>query len=537
MALFEIKNLSFSYPNSSKIIDDINFEIEEGDFTVLCGPTGSGKTTLLRLLKPELSPIGNTEGEIYFNGELVSNLSLEKSAKIGFVQQSVEQQIVTDKVWHEIAFGMENLNFSQSLMRRRVAEIMSYFGIDNLFDCNTSELSGGQKQIISLASVIAMNPKAIIFDEPTSQLDPVSASEFLTTIKKLNDELGITVIITEHRLENVIPLCNKIIFLDSGKITSQGKTKETIEKIIDNDTFLNYMPGSVKIYSLLKKEGECPLNVTEGKSYLKNHPLPDNGEYIPTYEEISKEPVVKLKDVCFRYDKNSNDVLKDTCLTAYKNEILCVLGANGSGKTTMLYSIAGLINPYAGKIEILGKNIKKYKNNELYDNCIAMLPQNVETVFLHNTLKEELDEVNTDFSIIPYDLSYAADRHPYDLSGGEQQLAALGKILASKPQILLLDEPTKGLDSNAKFLIADVLKKLKYKGITVIVVTHDVEFSAMCADRVAMFFRGKVTCIDTPHKFFSENLFYTTSINRITKDFCKNLVTFEDLKKYIGGTV
>ncbi len=537
MALFEIKNLSFSHPNASKIIDNICFEIKEGDFVVLCGPTGSGKTTLLRLLKPELSPLGNMEGEIYFNGESISNLSFEKSSKIGFVQQSVEQQIVTDKVWHEIAFGMENLSFSQGLMRRRVAEVMSYFGIDNFFDCNTSELSGGQKQIIALASVIAMNPKVIIFDEPTSQLDPVSASEFLTTIKKLNEDFGITVIIIEHRLENVIPLSNKIIFLDNGKIIAQGKTREIIEKVLDNNTFFNYMPGSVKIYSLFEKEGKCPLNVTEGKLYLKNHPLPNEREYNPYIEESSKEPVIKLKNVFFKYDKDLNDVLKDTSLTSYKNEILCILGANGSGKTTLLNSIAGLIKPYAGKIEVLGKNIKKYKNNELYNNCIAMLPQNVETVFLHNTLKEELDEVNADFSIIPYDLFYAADRHPYDLSGGEQQLAALCKILASKPKILLLDEPTKGLDANAKLLIADVLKKLKYKDITVIAVTHDVEFSAICADRVAMFFRGNITCIDTPNKFFSENLFYTTSLNRITKDFCKNLITFEDLKKYIGGMV
>ena len=540
MALFEINNLSFSYPGSGRILDGVNLKIERGDFLILCGATGSGKTTLLRLMKPELSPKGERTGEILCNGKNIDTLTPSESVKIGFVCQSAEHQTVTDKVWHEIAFGMENLRFTQSEMSRRIAEISGYFGIDSLFDKNISELSGGQKQTVALASVLAMNPDVIIFDEPTSQLDPVAAGEFLASLKKINDEQGITIIITEHRLENVIPLSNKIAVLDGGKITLSGSTRETVGKIGRGDFLFDSLPGSAKLFNILKGEGECPLTVREGREFIEKSesakslgktdriPISENGEKI-------QNPALKIRDVCFRYSKDEPDVLLNTSLTAAGGEILCVLGANGSGKSTLLYAVSGLVRPYAGKIEIFGKNIRKYTGQSLYDNCVALLPQNAQSVFVKNTLREELKEAGTDFSIIPYDLSYAADIHPYDLSGGEMQLAALAKVLASKPHLLLLDEPTKGLDSHAKRTVCEVLKSLKKQGITVIAVTHDVEFAALCADRVAMFFRGAVTAVGEPHVFFAENLFYTTSINRITSPFNPYIITLEDAEKCLGG--
>lgn len=534
MALFEIKNLCFSYPGTGEIIKNISMDIEKGDFITLCGPTGCGKTTLLRLLKPELTPTGIKTGVINYKGEQLNEQS-GKSIEIGFVQQSVDHQIVTDKVWHEVAFGMENAGFSDSLMKRRAAEVMGWFSVDSLFDCKTEELSGGQKQIVSLASVMALNPQVIILDEPTSQLDPVAAASFLTSLKQLNEELGVTVIITEHRLENVIPLSNKLCLIDKGEIIRYGNVKDTVKELLSDDKYVRYMPGSAKLYKLLGMAGECPLNVCEGKKYLNANPLPQKGSYTPEYNEDKTEPAVELKNVCFRYDRNSQDVLKETDLTVYKGEILCMLGSNGSGKTTLLRAVSGLVKPYYGKVEINGKNINKYKGQELYNNCLTMLPQNVETVFLYNSLKEELEKSGISFDVIPYDLSYAANTHPYDLSGGEQQLAAIAKALSTNPRILLLDEPTKGLDYNSKQIIAKVLKSLKAKGTTILIVTHDIEFSAMCADRVAMLFRGAVTCCDHPHKFFSDNAFYTTSISKITRDFCDNLITDEDVEKYLEG--
>ena len=536
MALFEVKNLTFGYPLADKIIDSVSFTVEQGDFIAVCGPTGSGKTTLLRLMKPELAPLGDKSGEVLFEGVRTDDLTPEQSAAIGFVSQSPEHQIVTDKVWHEVVFGMENLRFPQNLMKRRVAEIMSYFGIDTLFDKNTADLSGGQKQMIALSGVLVMNPKVIILDEPTSQLDPVSASEFLTTLRKLNEELGITIILTEHRLENVVPLCNKLCVIENGRITAFGETRQTVREITGNDRIAASMPGSVRLYKILGAHGECPINITEGKKYFREHFTRNT---VPFDEEKPPEgkKAARLKNVYFRYEKNAPDVLHNTSLTAYENEILCVLGSNGSGKTSLLYTIAGLTSPYAGSVEIFGKNIRKYKGQSLYNNCISLLPQDAQTVFLHNTLEEEFGSAGISFEDAPYDLSYAAKTHPYDLSGGEQQLAALALVLASKPRILLLDEPTKGLDSYAKQKVRDALKKLKEQGLTIIIVTHDVEFAALCADRAAMFFRGECVCVDTPKKFFSENIFYTTSTARIVSGICDGLINPDDVRKYAEGSV
>ncbi len=542
MALFEIKDFGFSYPcingEYKEVLKNISLEIESGDFITLCGPTGSGKTTLLRCLKPELTPKGKTCGHILFGGRTVGELPAEESVKIGFVQQSAEHQTVTDKVWHEVAFGMENLSYSQSLMSRRLAETMSYFGIDNLFDSGTAELSGGQKQAVALAAVTAMNPQVIILDEPTSQLDPVAASEFLTSLKKLNDEFGITVIITEHRAENVIPLCNKLAVMENGCVTAFGDVRETISKTVQKSRVFDSMPGSVKLYYKLGCDGKIPLNVREGRDLISSL-QPEKIRAVAEYgtdekaekgsDDGSGEYALKIKNLFFRYTKESPDALRGANLSVKKGEIMCMLGANGSGKSTLLSAVSGLILPYSGKIEIFGKNIKKYAGQSLWNECVALLPQDAQCLFVRNTLREELDEAGADFDTIPYDLSYAAETHPYDLSGGEMQLAALAKVMASKPKLLLLDEPTKGLDPLAKKTVIQVLKALKESGVTVLAVTHDVEFAAMCSDRTALLFRGEVTAVDEPHRFFAGNIFYTTSINKICRDINPFIIGLSDI--------
>jgi energy-coupling factor transport system ATP-binding protein len=433
---------------------------------------------------------------------------------------------------------MENLRYSQSLMSRRLAETMGYFGIDTLFDSGTAELSGGQKQAVALAAVTAMNPRVIILDEPTSQLDPVAASEFLTSLKKLNDEFGITVIITEHRAENVIPLCNKLAVMENGTVTAFGEVRDTISKTAGNERIFDSMPGSVRLWYKLGCDGKIPLTVREGRNMISSLP-PEKTGVISEYGRAEKteeknnsgsgECALKVKNLYFRYTKESPDALRDTSLTVNKGEIMCMLGANGSGKSTLLAAVSGLVTPYSGKIEVFGKNIKKYTGQSLWNECVALLPQDAQCLFVRSTLKEELEEVGASFDIIPYDLSYAAGTHPYDLSGGEIQLAALAKVMASKPKLLLLDEPTKGLDSYAKNTVVQVLRALKDKGITVLAVTHDVEFAAMCSDRVALLFRGEVTAVDEPHGFFADNIFYTTSINKICRDINPFIIRPEDM--------
>lgn len=530
MELLKIENLTFTYPNTlSPAIKGVNLTVHEGEFTVLCGATGSGKSTLLRLLKRELSPMGDISGSIYYKEKNITELSSNVSAsKIGFVMQNPEHQIVTDKVWHELGFGLENMGLPQNEIALRVCEMASYFGIESWFEKSVSELSGGQKQLLNLASVMAMQPDVLILDEPTAQLDPIAATDFINTLKKLNTDFSLTVIIVEHRLEEVIPICDNLIVLKDGVVTHNGNPKTVIRQLKEDDDILSAMPSSVRLYHSLRGKGSCPLTVREGRQFLQDNfgnkitSLPDR-KYVH-----NKNTVLEFKEVFFRYERNLPDVLKGINLSVYENEIFCILGGNGSGKTTTLNTAAGLLKAYSGSVRVFGKKIKEYKNQTLYKECLSMLPQDVETVFLKNTVKEELSGV--DAGELPFDISHLLDKHPYDLSGGEQQLVALAKVLAAKPKLLLMDEPTKGLDATKKAQIINILKQLKLKGVTVVIVTHDVEFAAECADRCALFFRGNIVSVDTPAEFFSNNRFYTTAASRMSRAFYEKTVTVRQIE-------
>ena len=531
MELLKIENLTFAYPNTlSPTIKGVNLTVNEGEFTVLCGATGSGKSTLLRLLKRELSPTGDISGSIYYKETNITELSSNISAsKIGFVMQNPEHQIVTDKVWHELGFGLENMGLPQNEIALRVCEMASYFGIESWFEKSVSELSGGQKQLLNLASVMAMQPDILILDEPTAQLDPIAATDFINTLKKLNTDFSVTVIIVEHRLEEVIPICDNLIVLKDGVVTHNGDPRTVIKQLEADDDILSAMPSSVRLYHSLRGKGSCPLTVREGRRFLQDNfgnkitSLPDE-KYVH-----NKNAVLEFKEVFFRYERNLPDVLKGINLSVYENEIFCILGGNGSGKTTTLNTAAGLIKAYSGSVKVFGKKIKEYKNQTLYKECLSMLPQDVETVFLKNTVNEELSGVDT--GELPFDISHLLDKHPYDLSGGEQQLVALAKVLAAKPKLLLMDEPTKGLDSIKKAQIINILKQLKQRKVTVVIVTHDVEFAAECADRCALFFRGNIVSVDRPCEFFSNNRFYTTAASRMSRGFYEKTVTLRQIER------
>ena len=531
MELLKIENLTFAYPNTlSPTIKGVNLTVNEGEFTVLCGATGSGKSTLLRLLKRELSPTGDISGSIYYKETNITELSSNISAsKIGFVMQNPEHQIVTDKVWHELGFGLENMGLPQNEIALRVCEMASYFGIESWFEKSVSELSGGQKQLLNLASVMAMQPDILILDEPTAQLDPIAATDFINTLKKLNTDFSVTVIIVEHRLEEVIPICDNLIVLKDGVVTHNGDPRTVIKQLEEDDDILSAMPSSVRLYHSLRGKGSCPLTVREGRRFLQ-----DNfGNKITSLSDEkyvhNKNAVLEFKEVFFRYERNLPDALKGINLSVYENEIFCILGGNGSGKTTTLNTAAGLIKAYSGSVKVFGKKIKEYKNQTLYKECLSMLPQDVETVFLKNTVNEELSGVDT--GELPFDISHLLDKHPYDLSGGEQQLVALAKVLAAKPKLLLMDEPTKGLDTIKKAQIINILKQLKQRKVTVVIVTHDVEFAAECADRCALFFRGNIVSVDRPCEFFSNNRFYTTAASRMSRGFYEKTVTLRQIER------
>lgn len=556
MECYAIKNLTFAYPEQErKVLDDITINIEQGQFVVLCGPSGCGKTTLLRQLKTILSPHGVISGSIYFEGTALDELNQqEQSARIGFVLQSPENQIVTDKVWHELAFGLESLGYDTPTIRLRVAEMASFFGIQNWFYKDVAELSGGQKQILNLAAIMAMQPSVLILDEPTSQLDPIAASDFLATVGKINREFGTTVILTEHRLEEALSMADRAIVMDDGKIIADSNPKEvgqTLRK--KNHKMFIAMPVPIQVYAGIDNNFECPITVREGRQWLDNFAKENEVKAID--ESVKREithakPSVEVKEAWFKYEKDLPDVVKGVSIEAYPGELLAILGGNGTGKTTTLSLMSGLNRPYRGSVMIHNREIHTIADSEKYNGLLGVLPQNPQSLFVKKTVEGDLYEMLKGRKLSKNEqqrriykisqlceLTHLMGQHPYDLSGGEQQRAALAKILLLEPEILLLDEPTKGMDAEFKQTFAGILKRLLKKGVTVIMVSHDIEFCAKYADCCALFFDGAIVTKERPKEFFSGNSFYTTAANRMARHRLPFAVTAEDVIKACGGTV
>lgn len=537
MEIFKINNLTFKYPESNEpTLKDITLNINRGEFVTICGKSGCGKTTLLRQLKPSLASYGTLSGTIEFFGKEINKLDdREQCQKIGYVQQRPENQIVTDKVWHELAFGLENLGYKTDEIRIKVAETASFFGIQNWFLKDVTELSGGQKQLLNLASVMVMQPDVLILDEPTAQLDPITAVNFLETVSKINRELGTTVILTEHRLEEVFPMSDRIIVIDEGRIIANDTPESIGEKIIDNPMF-NALPTPIRIYYSIEKYGKCPVTIRDGRKWLEAIGKMD--ELNIQAPKSNNNVLIELKDIWFRYEKDAPDVVKGLSTKIYSDEIFAIVGGNGTGKTTAMSLMCGLLKPYRGKVLINGKSISKITDK--FQGLFAVLPQDPQSVFSQNTAYLELAEMSDNEEKInkiakQCHIEHLLKKHPYDLSGGEQQRLALAKILMLEPKILLMDEPTKGFDSYFKEKFANILGDLKTKGVTIIMVSHDIEFCAKYADRCAMFFDGNITSVDNSRDFFAGKSFYTTAANRMARGIIPNAVLAEDIIENIKG--
>ena len=541
MAHFEIKDLTFSYASAKgkHSLENVSLSIEQGEFVTLCGKSGSGKSTLLRQLKTVLTPNGKRTGEILFRGVPLKQVSdREQSEKIGFVMQNPDDQIVTDKVWHELAFGLESLGCDQKTMRGRVAEMACYFGIQDWFHRDVATLSGGQKQLLNLASIMAMQPEVLILDEPTSQLDPIAASDFLNTVRKINTELGTTVIITEHRLEDIFPYADRAVVMDKGRVIADDAPGKVGQLLFEqSNPMFTAMPTPVRVYYGAGGKGESPLTVRQGRSWLsREFPTKPEKNTIPapSLPEEIENPALTLKELWFRYEKDSPDILRGVSAEIPAGSLYAILGGNGAGKSTTLKAISGICHPYRGKVTLFGKPVEKYKSSELFHGCLAMLPQDPKSLFVKKAVREDLTEMTRDKQEIERiaalcQVTELLDSHPYDLSGGEQQRAALAKVLLTNPKLLLLDEPTKGIDSFFKETFAEILADLKKQGITIVMVSHDVEFCARYADIVSMFFDGQVLTTDTPRRFFGANSFYTTAAHRMSRHVFEGAVTAEDV--------
>ena len=539
MAVLTLEDLSFTYPGgAAPTLNHVNLTVAQGEYILLCGKSGSGKTTLLRHLKTVLSPHGSRTGAVRLDGIPLEEIGLRQQAeKIGFVMQNPDDQIVTDKVWHELAFGLENLGMEQSLMRLRVAEMASFFGIQDWFHREISQLSGGQKQLVNLAAIMAMQPEILILDEPTSQLDPIAAADFLNTLKKINRELGTTILITEHRTEDIFPVADRVIVMEQGRITADGDPRTVARQLYESGSqMFPALPAPVRIFYGADAQGTCPLTVREGRSWLTHQfPTPPriSAPEAETPFPAGKIPALEIREGWFRYERTGPDVLKGLCFSVPQGALYAIVGGNGSGKSTTLKTACGICKLYRGSVRVFGKPLQAYKGR-LFDGCLSMLPQDPKCIFVKQTVLDDLKEMSSDMEKIREtarlcQIDHLLHAHPADLSGGEMQRAALAKVLLTGPEILLLDEPTKGMDSFFKIKFAEILADLKKRGVTTVMVSHDVEFCARYADTVSMMFDGSIITTNTPDRFFSQNSFYTTAANRMSRHIFDDAITDEDV--------
>lgn len=598
--IIQIRDLTFAYAAGDEpVLSDINIDIGSGEFVIIMGSSGSGKTTLLKMLKRNMIPAGRYSGRVYIYGKEADKLTdRENAAGIGYVSQDPDNQIVTDKVWHELAFGLENLGMDNVTIRKKVAEMSEYFGITGWYDREVSKLSGGQKQILNLASVMVMQPGILLLDEPTANLDPLAAIRFLDVVKRINQELGVTVVMVEHNLEHIYADADRIIAIDKGRVAANSSPKKAAADIITAGSFLiEGLPVASRLYSgYNKKNGnsvvsynnvnidsnnknnhilsdEIPLTVKEGRRWYVNYKkvygkditkdkdkinnfagksiindkvikkdvLEDNITGNKNKKRIGfikknnlenkssrkntdniENTVCQLKNVSYSYNKKLPYIIDGVDVSFKEGKITAILGGNGAGKSTMLKLIAGIIEPVRGKI--------------ISNKRIIMLPQDPKAVFTEVSVEEELAEVLMDkgngiYNNMPmedkreiveqiieeFGLNDIRKNNPYDISGGQQEKLAIAKVLLLKPEVLLLDEPTNGLDPYFKKTLGKLLKKINAGGVTIIIVSHDLEFVDSFCDDVIMLFDRKVAAQDSTHKFLRDNMFYTTNYYRIMK--------------------
>ena len=527
MELIKSDGFSFSYTlGGHKILDNVSFSVNEGELILLCGATACGKTTLLKSMKPELAPNGIRSGCLFFDGMDISSVPSKQSAsEIGYVMQRPENQTVTDRVRSELAFGCESLGLPQNEIHRRIAEISVFFSLSDILDAELSTLSGGQLQLLNLASAVAMYPKLLLLDEPTAQLDPIASGEFIRTLYRLTRELSITVIIAEHRFSELLSVADRVLFLENGKVGAFDFPKAAVKKMCMSPSLGSSMPWGLQIWNnCVEQTGNIspPLRLSESRNMLRTSFGLEGKSIAETPGIRSDETALRLKNVCFAYSGKGRDIISHADLEVKKGECFAVLGGNGSGKSTLLSVISGIVKPYCGKIEIFGRSLKKSTDN------VGILPQDVRCLFLGDTVGEVLD--GADFSDI-YDFSELTDMHPFDLSGGQAQLLGLAVLLSRNKQIILLDEPTKGLDGFFRSRVTEIIKSLIGNGTTVIIVTHDTELAAECADRCGIFFDGSVMSVMTPRELFAEGIFYTTEAAKMSRGICSGAVTAAQLSE------
>lgn len=551
MGLFEIKNLTYFYPDREKpALDKVNLQVEEGEFIFLIGASGCGKSSLLRAMAGLLPDYygGKIGGGVHYSGSSLGKWDKNQLAReVGMIFQDPEKQIVMTGVKQEIAFGLENINIPYQEMRRRIAEVLALFGISSLKDENTFHLSGGQKQKVVLASVLAMHPKVLLLDEPTSQLDPLAAQEFLNYVQRLNMEWGLTVILVEQRIDRCFHLADRIIFMEDGKVLHSETPRKTVEWAAEKHP--QYIPPVSQFFSKWRREN-IPLTIKEGRAVLNGMAVK---EWINPYKEERNSieatgnaiEILKLSNVYTTYNKK-DFVLKKVNLHLWKNSITVILGENGAGKSTLLKTIVGLLKSVKGKIEYRGKDITHLKPEKIAAH-IGYLSQNPNDYLFHDTVEEEIffnlkvrgekDDKRVEKILDLLKLKDKRKMNPRDLSGGERQRVALGTVLVTNPEILLLDEPTRGLDVVLKDELGETLQVIKHQGTSILMVTHDVEFAAEISDSVMIMAEGEIIADGKKREVLANSLYYAPQINRLFKGINDQVLNIEESIQVINKII
>lgn len=551
MALLEIQDLTYYYPGSTKpSLNGIDLKIREGEFLLVVGGSGSGKSSLARVIAgliPEFYG-GRLEGKLFFQGdELKGDDRHILNSHVGIVFQDPEKQLVMTSVEAEIAFGLENIGLPQQEMFRRVAEVMSFLNLTSLRDKFTANLSGGEKQKVALASVVAMQPRILVLDEPTSQLDPVAAGEFLDLVEYLNKELGYTVVLIEQRLERCFHLADRLVVMEQGEVICDSTPGDAARWQVAHR--LPFIPPVAKFFASFNGS-VIPLTVRDGRrelpKYLPAVPMRESPERKVRLTSVNKEPtVLEAKKLWYTYP-GGREVVRGQSLGVKEGEFVVILGANGSGKTTLLKLLTGILKPDRGSVHLLGQDTRNLSITEL-GQSVGYLSQNPNDYLFQDSVEDELcftlnnfqlpdngicDEILHKLNL--YDLRHA---NPRDLSSGERQRVALASILVARPRLLLLDEPTRGIDYQLKAELGGFLSKITVSGGTVVMVTHDVEFAAEYADRVVMIFDGMVAC-DGPRDVLGESIFYAPQIARMFRGIASGVLTVDEgLEKMSGGAL
>jgi energy-coupling factor transporter ATP-binding protein EcfA2 len=576
LPLYKVENLTYYYPETEKAaLRDINLEIEAGEFILVVGGSGSGKSSLARVLAGLIPDFygGRIGGKVFFKGKDIRKIDRRKLAgEVGMVFQDPEKQIVQTGVEAEIAFGLENLGLGSNEMLRRVAEVISFMNLAPIRDAFTANLSGGQKQKLALASVLAMQPHALVLDEPTSQLDPVSAEEILNLAKRLNEEMGFTVIMIEQRLERCFHLADRILLMERGIITCDGGAQEMARETIKRDMF--FVPPVARFFAGMNVS-PAPITVKEGRkllrSYLKEKEFPGEKQSGLCCKNLragnlseqtsmllrgaaadenpallsEQKSAISLKNVWFSYP-GGQEVLKDVSLDLKEGEFVAILGENGAGKSTILKQITGLLKPGRGRVQVLGRDISKNGFKEIR-RFTAYLSQNPNDYLFQDTVEDELlftlknfglkDLSAVDEMLEKFHLSRYRKTNPRDLSSGERQRVALASVLVTGPRLIILDEPTRGVDFRLKAELGRFLQKETEKGGTVIVVTHDVEFAAEFAVRAVMMFSGRIVSDGEKHAVLGKSVFYSPQIGKMCRGICEGVLTFAEAKEKISPLI